>query len=83
MSSSSTKTAVSHLIFVAMDPDEDSDEAEDTINVAAIDLTSAARGPGRPPSTPPVTTSSANLTCTAKRKRTVRRRPSTLYPTYS
>ena len=41
MSSSSTKTAVSHLIFVAMDPDEDSDEAEDTIKVASIDLTSS------------------------------------------
>ena len=33
-----------------MDPDEDSDEAEDAINVASIDLTSPARGPGRPPS---------------------------------
>ena len=66
-----------------MDPDEDSDEAEDTINVASIDLTSPARGPGRPHLTPPVTTSSAHLTRTAKRKRTVRRRPPTLYPTCS
>ena len=41
MSSSSTKTAVSHPISIAIDSHEDSDEAEDTINVPPIDLTSS------------------------------------------
>ena len=80
-----------------MDSNEDSDEAEDTINVAPIDLTSSESLPPRPPaleavdssdgapessddlvvldSQSPVTTSSANPTRTAKRKRTVASSP--------
>ena len=146
MYSSSTKTAFSHPVLTAMDSDEDSDEAEDTINVAPIDLTSSdslpprgtrARGRGRAPaleavdssdeapdceeapesseeaadseeapeseeavdssdeapessdnvvvldSQPPAPTSSANPTHTKKRKRTVRRPPSTPPPARS
>ena len=51
MSPFATETAVSHLIFTAMDCDEDSDELQDTINVA-IDLTSSEslRPRPRPPS---------------------------------
>ena len=43
MSSSSTRTAVSHPTLFAMASYEDSDEAEDTINVAPIDLTSSVQ----------------------------------------
>ena len=39
MSPFATKTAVSHLNSTAIDPDEDRDEPEDTINVV-VDLTS-------------------------------------------
>ena len=106
MSSSSTKTAVSPPISVAIDSYEDSDEAEDTINVPPIDLTSSdSLRPRRAPaleavdssdeapdskeapessndvvvfdSQPPVPTSSANPTRTAKRKRTIPPPPST------
>ena len=51
MSPFATKTAISHPIFTAIDSDENSDEPEDTINVA-VDPTSSKSLPPRPPLKP-------------------------------
>ena len=41
MSFFAAKTAIFHLVFAAIDSAEDSNEPENTINVAAVDQTSS------------------------------------------